>query len=80
MFYDSLNFIKRLALIAYKKKDVTYYDMKRYMLMKISVALFSAIGTVINRRISNAKYHSAATLEEHRHQTEHILQAIAPAQ
>ncbi len=54
--------------------------MKRYMLTKISVALFSAIGTVVNRRINAANFHSVATLEDHRHQTEQILQAIAPAQ
>jgi hypothetical protein len=38
------------------------------------------IGTVVNRRINAANFHSAATLEDHRHQTERILQAIAPAQ
>ena len=81
IFEDSLRFIKRLAYIAHKKRpDVEYYDMKRYMLTKISVALYSAMGTVINRRINNVKYHSAATLEDHRHQTEHILQAMARGQ
>ncbi len=54
--------------------------MKLHMLTKISVALYSAIGTVINRRISAANSHGAVTLEDHRHQTDIILQAIAPVQ
>jgi hypothetical protein len=78
---DSFRFIKKLAEVAAQKnKNLSYYEMKRYMLTKISVALYSAIGTVVNRRINAANFHSAATLEDHRHQTERILQAIAPAQ
>ncbi len=78
---DSLRLIKRLAHVAVKKRpEIGYYEMKRHMLTKISVALYSAIGTVINRRISAANSHSAVTLEDHRHQTDIILQAIAPVQ
>jgi hypothetical protein len=76
-----LKFIKRLAFVACeRKKDVDYYDLKKFMLMKLSVALYSAIGTVINRRINAANSHCAPTIEEHRRQTGMILQAVALAQ
>ncbi len=78
---ESFRFIKKLAQVAASKnRNLCYYEVKRYMLTKISVALYSAIGTVINRRINAANFHSAATLEDHRNQTDQILQAIAPVQ
>jgi hypothetical protein len=78
---ESLKFIKSLAFVACeRKKDVDYYDLKKFMLTKLSVALYSAIGTVINRRINAANSHCAPTIEEHRRQTGMILQAVAPAQ
>ena len=81
MHEESVRFVKKLASVAAKNRpDVEYYDMKRYMFTKISVALNSAIGTVINRRINAASGHSAPTIEDHRRQTDEILQSIARAQ
>ena len=81
MHADSLRFIKKLAqLAAERKPELEYYEIKRYMLMKISIALFSSIGSVISRRINAANNHSVPTIEEYRSQTERILQSIAPAQ
>ena len=78
---ESIKFIKKLAhLASQRKQEVDYYVFKRYMLMKISVALYSAIGSVISRRINAANSHSVPTIEEYRRQTDMILQSAVPAQ
>ncbi len=82
MHEQSIYLIKNLAHVAFtkNKRNVDYYDMERYMFTKISVALFNAIGTVVNRRINAANNHRAASLEEFQRNTEFLLEAVTPAQ
>ena len=49
--------------------------MRRYMFMKISVALFNSMGKAINRRIGGVNNFQSATLEDFEDENLMIRQA-----
>ena len=60
-----VRYINQLAEIAAKRrKSKDEYAMRKYMFMKISVALFNAMGKVINRRIGGVNNFLSATQED----------------
>ena len=71
----SVKYINQLAEIAAQKRKWDVYSMRRYMFMKISVALFNAMGKAINRRIGGVNNFQSATLEDFEDENLMIRQA-----
>jgi hypothetical protein len=71
----SVKYINQLAEIAAQKRKWDVYSMRRYMFMKISVALFNSMGKAINRRIGGVNNFQSATLEDFEDENLMIRQA-----
>jgi hypothetical protein len=76
----SAKFINQLAEIAAHRRKIDVYIMRKYMFTKISVALFNAIGTMINCRIGTMNNYRSAMLEDFQHEKVVIREAITAAQ
>ncbi len=73
----SEKFINQLAEIAAHKRKIDVNTMRRYMFMKISVALFTGIGSVVHRRIGAVNDYRSAALDDYQRENDLIRQLAA---